>query len=203
MRRTISILGVLALIPVGVVASVGGMASASIVLTGSTNCTLTQGGVTFNPGLAAVTSNGDEKVEVFGGLSCTTANVPITGLTSLTGEFKGIIKFKKATGANKARECANFNGAVPNDKIVAVSRYVVAWTTNLGAALASTVTYLHAYSAVGSATSMNLNFTPTTAAVTGSFAGTTALLDYILPIVTPQCPVAAGPVTATAGSLVM
>jgi hypothetical protein len=203
MRRTLSILAVLALVQVGAMAIVGGTASAVIVLTGSTNCSLTQGGANFNPGLAAVTANGDEKVEVFGSLTCTTANILTSGISSLTGVYKGVIKFKKATGANKARECANFNGAVPNDKIVAVSKYVVGWTTNAGPAQASTVKYLHAYSAVGSAPSMNLNFAATTAAVTGSFAGTTAQLDDILPIVSPQCPVAAGVITATSGSLVI
>jgi hypothetical protein len=194
---------VFALVQVGVVASVGGMASALIVLTGSTNCTLTQGGVHFVPGLAAVTPNGDEKVEVFGSLSCTTGNISTTGISSLSGVFKGTIKFKKAIGANKARECANFNGGAPNDKIVAVSRYVVAWNTNAGPAQASTVKYLNAYSALGSLPSMNLNFTTSTAVVTGSFAGITAQLDYILPIPSPQCPVAAGLVTATNGSLVI
>ena len=201
MRRTISIVAVFALVQVGVMASVGGMASAVIVLTGSTNCTLTQGGVHFIPGLATVTPNGDEKVEVFGSLTCTTANISTSGISSLTGVFKGVIKFKKATGTNKARECANFNGAVPNDKIVALSKYVVGWTTNAGAAQASTVKYLHAYTAVGSVPSMDLNFTTTTATVTGSFAGPTAQLDYTLPIPSPQCPVAAGTITATAGSL--
>jgi hypothetical protein len=56
-----------------------------------------------------------------------------------------------------------------------------------------------AYSAVTSPT-MNLNFAPATATVTGSFAGTTAQLLYALP---NGCPVAAGPNTTTSGSLVI
>ena len=93
---------------------------------------------------------------MYGQLSCTTANV-LPAITSLTGVYKGIIKFKKTPSPNKARACANFTGAVPVDTIVAGSKYTVSWNTSSGPASSSTVHYTGAYSAV-TAPTMNLNF---------------------------------------------
>jgi len=201
MQRACRTIAVVMLVLVGVEASISGVASAMVVLGGSTNCTLVNGSVNFVPGLAAATPNGDEKADVFAQMTCTTPNVTPT-VTSLTGIVKGVIKFKKSPAPNKARECANFNGALPVDQIVAGSKYLVSWTTNLGPAR-SVVAYSGNYSAVGAPTTMDLNFTATTATVFQSFAGTTAQLDMVLNIVAPQCPVPAGANTAASGSLVM
>lgn len=194
-------MAVFALTQLGFVVSMGTAASAMVVLSGSTNCSLSYGFVKFLPGLAAVAPNGNERAEVYGQVTCNTPNV-LPVITSLTGVFKGIIKFKHFPAPNKARECVNFNGASPVDQIIAVSKYKIAWTTNLGPAI-SQVDYTGTYSAVGSPTTMNLNFSTSAAVVTGSFAGTTAQLDYILPIPTPQCPVASGIIVANSGTLVM
>lgn len=198
MRRNLAILAVIILAPASAILSIGSVASANTVLSGSTNCTLTNGFVNFTYGLSNTPPNGDAKAEVYGQLSCTTANV-LPAITSLTGVYKGIIKFKKTPSPNKARACANFTGAVPVDTIVAGSKYTISWNTSSGPAASSTVHYTGAYSAV-TAPTMNLNFAPATAAVTGSFAGTTAQLFYALP---NGCPVAAGTNTATSGSLVI
>jgi hypothetical protein len=201
MKRTLATIAVLILVQAGVEASIGGVASAMVVLGGSTNCTLLNGDVNFLPGLTATSPNGDEKAQVFGHVTCNTPNVT-PAVTSLTGVFKGVIKFKKTPAPNKAQECANFNGASPVDKIVAPSKVIVSWTTNIGPAR-SVVMYTGAYSAIGSLTSMDLNFTPATAVVAASFAGPVAQLDMVLPIASPQCPVATGVNVASSGSLVM
>jgi hypothetical protein len=198
MRRNLAILAVIMLVPASVILSMGSVASANTVLSGSTNCTLTTGFVNFTNGLSNTPPNGNEKADVYGQLSCTTANV-LPSITSLTGVYKGIIKFKKTSGPNKARACVNFTGASPVDTIIAGSKYTISWNTSSGPAASSTVNYTGPYSAVTSPT-MNLNFAPATAAVTGSFAGTTAQLLYALP---NGCPVAAGPNTTTSGSLVI
>lgn len=197
MKRTIFVAVIFVVAQLGLVVSASGVASASTVLSGSTNCSMTSGFVNFTEGLSATPPNGVEKADVYGVLTCTTANTLPT-ITSLTGIFKGVITFKKTPSPNQARSCANFTGASPVDHI-ASGKYVVSWTTSSGPAVHSVVKYTGTYSAVTS-TTMNLNFTPSTAVVTGSYAGSLAQLDYLLPI---GCPVGPGPNNETAGSLVI
>jgi hypothetical protein len=198
MKRTIAVVGMMLLAQAGMVLTLSGTASANVLLGGSTNCTMTTGFVSFLNGLSNTPPNGTAKAEVEGNITCNTPNVT-PSITSLTGVFKGIIKFKKSPPPNQARSCANFTGPAPIDKIVATSKYVISWNTSSGPGVHSVVTYTGNYSAV-TAPLMNLNFALSTATVTGSFAGSTANLDYQLP---NSCPVAAGPNNATSGSLVI
>jgi hypothetical protein len=199
MKRRLALVALFSLAQVGMVVSFSGAASASVLLSGSTSCHLVSGYVNFIPGLTASPPNGIEETTVYGVVTCNTPNV-LPAVTTLTGVFKGIIKFKKIPAPDKAQKCSHFKGASPVDQIVGGSQYIVNWNTNLGAAVHSVVTYLGAYSAVGTATTLNLNFSPATAAVSGSFAGTIANLDYILPIIAPQCPIPTGVNNAAAGS---
>jgi len=199
MKRRLAIIALFALAQVGVVVSFNEGASASVLLSGSTSCHLVNGTVDFVPGVTASPPNGMEETTVYGVVTCNTPNV-LPAVTTLTGVFKGIIKYQKIPAPDRAQKCSHFKGASPVDQIVGGSQYVVNWNTNLGAAVHSVVTYLGTYSAIGTATTLNLNFSPATATVSGSFAGTIANLDYILPIHAPQCPIPTGAINASPGS---
>jgi hypothetical protein len=105
---------------------------------GPGNCTLTNGFVNFTNGLSTTPPNGNEKAEVYGQLSCTTANI-LPSVSSLTGVYKGTITFKKVPNPNQARACVNFTGAGPVDTIIAGSKYIISWNTGSGPAANSTV----------------------------------------------------------------
>jgi hypothetical protein len=200
MKRIVVAVAVLGAAQIGILAGFTGSAFAAPPLTGNTNCTTSTGVVRFIPGVTATAANGNEKVQIDGQISCTTSSVTSPTITSLTGVFKGEIKFHKSPGANQARTCAKFEGLAPVDRIVAASKYTVAWRALNGTATvavaASTVHYTGTYSAVVAGTTMTFEMgnaaggPATTTVVAGSFAGSTAqLLTASLTVPTGGCPV--------------
>ena len=111
MKRTLAIVAIVVAAQAGLVLTWSGVATAVPTLSGSANSSLTSGFVNFTNGLSNAPPNGNEKVEIEGQLSCTTANV-LPPITSLTGVYKGVIKFKKTPNPNQARACGNFIGSV-------------------------------------------------------------------------------------------
>jgi hypothetical protein len=200
MKRIVLAVAVLGAAQIGILAGFTGSAFAAPPLTGNTNCTTSTGFVRFVPGVTAVAANGNEKVDIYGQISCTTSSVTSPTITSLTGVFKGVIKFHKTPGANQARTCANFEGLAPVDKIIAVSKYTVSWRAFNGTVVvpvaASTVHYTGTYSAVVIGTTMTFEMgnavggPSTTTVVAGSFPGSTSqLLTASLTVPAGGCPV--------------
>jgi hypothetical protein len=198
MIRRLAVVSAFVVLQAGFLFGVSGDASASPVLVGHVSCSTFTGAGKFSPGLTTAGSAGGVKITVKGKIfGCTGGSITIGSTTYTVTGGSATINDWYFTGTTGSK-CANFQGAVPLDK-VGLIKMKVKWTLSPPLVVApSHVKYsAGTYSAVTPAFGPmaldlgSLATPPSTTSITGSYAADFLTQNTLMNIPTPPagCPV--------------
>jgi hypothetical protein len=198
MIRRLAVVSAFVVLQAGVLFGVSGEASAAPVLVGHVTCSIFKGTGKFSPGLTTAGSAGGVKITAKGKFAgCTGGSITISSVTHTVTGGSATINDWYFTGTT-ASKCADFQGAVPVDK-VGLIKMTVKWTLTPPLVVApSHVKYsAGTYSAVTPpfgpmALDLGAAATPpSTTSITGSYAADALTQNTLMNIPTPPagCPV--------------